>query len=133
MVGDLVRSKDKQETIRVKEILNFEVDGIVHQGINGSWACFECLGWYECDDIEPIPLTDEILENNGFDIDYHHAMFYFNKDTLDEVRVHVDYAEDYDIDSPDYRMSGCCRNVHELQHALRFCGLEELADNFKIK
>ena len=80
----------------------------------------------------PVPLTDEILKRNGFDIYGHHAIYYVHKDEPDEVVIHVDYCESLDIDSPDYKFSGICKFVHKLQHALRLCGLNELADNFKI-
>ena len=32
----------------------------------------------------------------------------------------------------DLNISGQIRYVHQLQHALRICELDELADNFKI-
>lgn len=82
----------------------------------------------------PIPLTAEILEKNGFKkgeddatlitrtSEYYIELwmmplcvgFYFQSyyDT-NELRINIDY-------------------VHELQQALRLCGLNELADNFKI-
>ena len=69
---------------------------------------------------EPIPLTAEILEKNGWwqdEIDgtYHNTMSVYGRKApfsiLDGVAINY---------------------VHELQQALRLCGLKDLADNFKI-
>lgn len=122
-----------------------------------DWVCYDGDTDYECplrvdgvscDDVSiegegflggvngvvvPIPLTEEILKVNGFEIYGHHAMLYVNNDMPEEVSIHIDYAESYDINSPDYRLSGLCKYVHELQHALRICGLAELADEFRIE
>ena len=85
--------------------------------------------------IEPIPLTPEILEKNGFVFDcdfwiiahprYNNVRMvtYYSTDdyVADAFLGHWAFDENYAIDY-----------VHELQHALRLCGLNELADNFKI-
>lgn len=63
--------------------------------------------------LEPIPLTAEILEKNGLDKVPELSMV-LNRDTM-----------------PLYH-SPMLYYVHELQHALRLCGLNELADNFKV-
>lgn len=98
--------------------------------------------------IEPIPLTEEMLEMNGFE-EYRYGVcqsvryriitetdtvmiepmkvksrlgnkwYWFDNKTrkFEIVKPHVLYPLVY---------------VHELQHALRLCGLTELADNFKV-
>lgn len=81
------------------------------------------------DDIEPIPLTPEILEKNGFEIkeilhQYRWSIFYKNMLILSKVKF------DYEI-----QINGFPRKihyVHDLQRALRCCGLWDLAENFKI-
>ena len=87
------------------------------------------------DKIEGIPLTPEILEKNGFVFDsdfwtiadprYNNVRMvtYYSTDdyVADAFLEHWAFDENYAIDY-----------VHELQHALRLCGLNELADNFKI-
>jgi len=65
------------------------------------------------DMIFPIPLTAEILEKNGLDKVPELSMV-INRDTM-----------------PMYH-SPMLHYVHELQQALRLCGLNELADNFKV-
>ena len=84
---------------------------------------------------QPIPLTPEILEKNGFVFDcdfwtianprYNNVRMVrycsIDEDATDAFLGHWAFDENYAIDY-----------VHELQHALRLCGLNELADNFKV-
>ena len=89
--------------------------------------------------IYPVPLTPEILEKNGFEND-----FYEDESVADYVKVrnegyslhstahewdpalitwcngHVDVVTDF---SGEYR--GEIEYVHELQHALRLCGIDK--------
>lgn len=74
---------------------------------------------------EPIPLTTEILEKNGWK---EYPQVYCSQKTLN-----------FDIyrfeDEVGVKIQGNCivlNYVHELQHALRLCGLNDLADNFKV-
>ena len=89
--------------------------------------------------IKPIPLTGDILKVNGFtfnnvmqvwecyvgtpgdsiEIDFEHC----------EVRGAFDVFFNKDKGGSIFELE----YVHELQHALRLCGLSELADNFKIE
>ena len=110
----------------------------------------------ECRDIStisPIPLTYEILKKNGFSpetfltAEWEKEVYfkefsscvvepddsgkyifgttiYWNK--TDGDGSPIDWGTMYD--SRIYNL----QYVHELQHALRLCGLDELADNFKI-
>ena len=80
--------------------------------------------------IEPIPLTPEILEKNGFWV-----MENVNNGAEEYIAyatagLMFHYNRDNDYYFPNTPISWKC--VHELQHALRLCGLDELADNFKI-
>lgn len=81
--------------------------------------------------LAPIPLTTEILEKNGFEYDpYYHNWIY------DEFTIN--YGHLIDEEEGDYLFiwvadtSMKLTYVHELQHALRLCRLNELANNFKI-
>lgn len=128
-----------------------QVTEILEDGING-----ECEGGEWCDlydDIKPIPLTPEILEKNGFSpetfltAEWEKEVYfkefpgcvvepddsgkyifgtttYWNK--TDGDGSPIDWGTMYD--SRIYNL----QYVHELQRALRCCGLNELADNFKI-
>lgn len=97
---------------------------------NGEWA----------DKISPIPLTAEILEKNGFkgevymtlDLDESSYLeFYGFEHRLRKIWNGVDEWNNHSA-SRDITFQCQCYYVHELQHALRMCGLDELADNFKI-
>lgn len=83
--------------------------------------------------IEPIPLTEEILVANGFEY----------REDNNEWWHYDDYPfSDFQIgfkDPFDMRMVVSCNitnvrvnYVHELQHALRACKLDDLADNFEV-
>ena len=85
----------------------------------------------------PIPLTPEILEENGFG-------FVMSDDTKSVWNGQWIYKGlelatcclDREGNWPCYinidDMNIKCEYVHQLQHALRLCGLDELANNFKI-
>ena len=81
----------------------------------------------KCNQPEPIPLTYEILKKNGWK----------------DAEFWCEYQEgNNSIQAclPDMggRINGIeiehfkCECVHQYQHLLRLCGLDELADNFKI-
>lgn len=79
-----------------------------------------------CDRLCGIPITSEILEKNGFvyrDIPFE---MYWEYDGLIINRgayYYINLGNNLGMD---------VSNVHQLQHALRLCGLNDLADNFKI-
>lgn len=86
---------------------------------------------------EPIPLTEKILKANGW------TEFYYGH-FEDENHRHFHRGSDRRLELNLIKGDKCfCTNfslgridfyhVHELQHALRLCGLTELANNFKIK
>lgn len=121
----------------------------------GDWVCYDGDTEYESpvkvdglttDDISldeqgflggiegmviPIPLTPEVLEHSGFvgddngNYDYHDYVWVkFLHRTSECLFVRCKTSLHEYIGEPIY--------VHELQHILRFCGLAELADNFKV-
>lgn len=83
-------------------------------------------------EIAPMPLTDEILEMNGFRRGryaggYYHPLFGFRVLPIKENRD--SYFEMLEMFSDVFYH---CHYVHELQHTLRTYGLSELANNFKV-
>ena len=82
--------------------------------------------------VEPITLTPEILEKNGFIKVNSQRYDYGYPDTNCYVKVNpkknMIHVNGRNANSNLYSHSF----VHELQHALRLCGLNELADNFKV-
>ena len=80
------------------------------------------------DQPQPIVLTPEILEKNGWK-DYGNFM-----DIVTDEDTHLSWGKDkYGVVIYQDEYYICeCKYVHTLQHALRLCGLNELADNFKV-
>ena len=137
-----------------------KIVGISYNSYRGE----DYVDWVDCEvwdelslnDIKPIPLTEKILERNGFkkyEGDYHNEYVcekwdetsYYEivicwKDSYDNGALdafnHVQWDEGWKLDiigEGSYN-KGWCKTIylHELQHALRLCGLNELADNFKL-
>ena len=135
MIGDWVRvlHKDRggEETVKA-----FRVDELI-RNFNlemGVWSDLGYMGYAE--QMEPIPLTAEILEKNGFKnvsvITVGTAkMRWVSEDTRTEITIWMDDTMPMEIvknvyyeDEVSYTLQfpGC---VHDLQHALRLCGIEK--------
>ena len=131
MIGDLVQLSSYQGRvngiIRLREVHTAEEKWmtIIHFGDN----------YYEqmrVDILEPIPLTPEILEKNGFK----HLDISSTEDTInrfvwrystDSQNIDLSYnkfTKDYMLDSFRIHMFPIIY-VHELQHALRMGGIEK--------
>lgn len=115
MIGDLVYDGNS-----IAQVTGITCDGIIETTHNQS---------SNIELIRPIPLTVEILEKNGLEKDNHGRLYgeYFDEDVNNDLEISVDdktgeiwwsynWAEYYII-----RL----RYVHELQHALRLCGIEK--------
>lgn len=86
-------------------------------------------------EITPILLTEEILEANGF-YKGSYVGGYLHRDFVFRVYpVNSDFSATSFVqeDSPIYETVFYCCYVHELQHALRLCSLNDLADSFKVE
>ena len=81
----------------------------------------------KCNQPEPIPLTYEILKKNGWkDAEFWCEYQEGNNSIqacLPDMRGRINV-----IEIEHFK----CECVHQYQHLLRLCGLDELADNFKI-
>lgn len=130
MLGDLVRLADGQIAKVVSLYKN-------HKGSGGEIIVDSDLKIFNSlvrdEDINPIPLTAEILENNGF-------VFKSSECSKIDCFILEFYNGFVEIDNFDglyfYAMLTCKETkleyVHQLQHLLRMCGLNEVADNLKI-
>lgn len=145
MVGDWVCLKDD-----IKCELPLKIDGVLTDDISLEGEGF--LGGAE-GLIRPIPITPEILEKNGFSpetfltAEWEKEVYfkefpgcvvepdnsgkyifgttiYWNKTDGDGSPIDLGTMYESMIHNLQY--------VHELQRALRLCGLNELADNFKV-
>ena len=108
---------------------------IYSTGDNGAYANTGDTLWvFEDNEYkpQPIPLTPEILEKNGFTKVNSQRYDYGYPDTDCYVKVNpkknMIHVNGRNANSNLYSHSF----VHELQNALRLCGLNELADNFKV-
>lgn len=117
MISDWV--KTPKGFFKVTDIQDNDVIGTDYNNGEGADSLFFS------DEIEPIPLTAEILEKNGF-IHYDVTDFWMWKEESSEP-IHLD---NYDKDGWRLRINcdniPCeCKFVHQLQHALRICGIEK--------
>ena len=85
------------------------------------------IEWHDISTISPIPLTHEILEKNGWKETQYWHEYQDGKNTiqccLPDMRGVIN-----GIEIEHFK----CEYVHQYQHLLRLCGLDELADSFKI-
>lgn len=103
-----------------------------------------CIGedrYHSEDKIEGIPLTPEILEKNGWLNGPYSRLslqdgkwleFYWHEHRLQEYWEGIDEWQSHIKQLELVFKTECIFYVHELQRALRLCGLKELADNFKV-
>ena len=128
MIGDWVLFATRQT----------KINGIAEGGFSVN---LEREGWQSISAIEPIPLTAEILEKNGFKFDgsgqrsmmlisephFSEGIRYNIYVGLKKKTIEVFVAHPVEK-SPNWRKSNkvylevCGLYVHELQHALKLCG-----------
>ena len=121
MVGDYIanRNGSPMQIVAVDEDNAYACEGNEER----PWIFGDNEGY----EPQPIPLTPEILEKNGWKDD---GLWYEYQDGTNTIQSCL----------PDMRgiINGIeikefqCKYVHQYQHLLRLCGLNELADNFKI-
>ena len=146
MIGDWVIFGD--EPLKVQHLYNNGYDDvvaeIVEEGTN-EYGVYEEIKDVPVVYCSPIPLTPEILEKNGF-YDRNTQWYYkrFGSYVCFDIAISLVYKEievskvcgaGTDCEEVEYGSSIVFGNdicVHNLQHVLRLCGLDELADNFKI-
>lgn len=137
MVGDKVLIADKiTKKSLVKKVNVATANGVVVHG---------CKILFSSDEVLPIPLTQEIVEANGFE-----------KQTPRKKRAVVRWMLVLNPDTPQLALVSWVKNgnvkityhdsagvwvkavnmrlnyVHELQHALRLCGMGDIADKLKV-
>lgn len=143
MIGDWVSLRNKPDKIGA-----LTSQCVILKGYEPSGVLIDC------NDIDTIPLTAEILEKNGFSkriifddmgnvVDDEDLMVYefyeYDKKGNKCTGIAISFIYHKIIDSAKVRhlcsfvQSSKINSVHKLQQALRLCGLNELADNFKIQ
>ena len=124
MVGDWVTNEHGLPA----QIIN--VDNLCAFTIFGGNEDDEGEPWVFDDSVNlpvPILLTPEILEKNGWKETQYWHEYQDGKNTiqccLPDMRGRINGVEIENFK---------CEYVHQYQHLLRLCGLDELADNFKV-
>ena len=132
MVGDWVSAPYTIEKRR-----NIQVEEIICDEINPCWDGMENYGGIKIEYLEPIPLTQEILEKNGWH-EPKNAWMVLREGCnelnilLGEHYTEVEYMNmAYNPEDPDEVNYGSsfefprAINVHELQHIMKFCEFEK--------
>ena len=133
MIGDFVECVDSTHENKV-----YAQVGAIEEGQTCILVEKDCSNWFlDISLLEPIPLTPEILEKNGFkkfdfhDIEGQHQWSWW-LDTLTSVSLWCRELNDDPKDGWMICIEGtlamCCHKVeyvHELQQTLRICGIEK--------
>ena len=86
---------------------------------NGTMDCQGDDWAISTDRVEPIPLTEEILEKNGFEKCKIPEIEYIGWRLNEEFSVELNAVDDFDWNDVHIAY------VHQLQHALRLCGIKK--------
>ena len=132
MIGDWVYFKTNKVYAKITEIyftLDVEHKYMVSLNSCGNRYCVSI------NEIEPIPITKEILEKNGFkkEIGAKEVVFTYDDDDKNyRLVIHpkeTNYCGIYTYIHIDVGCVGIeelpLEYVHQLQHALRLCGIEK--------
>ena len=124
-IGDYVRINHTKEIVWV-----FEIDGD-RKVINNESDGYCSEKNINIDDVEPIPITAEILEKNGFV--FMTGLWYLT--TKERKPIQIVFKDNnvitLSINATPVPIG--LKYVHQLQHALRLYELSELADNLKLE
>ena len=116
MIGNWVmvrRPSNRLEKVRVKSVIG---NGTIEAKTRDGLVVFGESA------VEPIPLTKDVLEKNGFTCDAN------GMNDSDEPVVSVEYGEFQRNTDDGFEMLAdgkAIKYVHELQQALRLCGIEK--------
>ena len=119
MIGDYIIRKNAPKEILIVDAID-SIRNIVYLDLDG-------LGITEkLENIEPIPLTQKILEKNGFYHEYNvgYVMEEYENEIIynlwdRKLRILKNREQIFNL---EYFDEMC---VHELQHVLRLCGIEK--------
>ena len=121
MCGDLVLINNTPHKIQAIDSIDAEIqadDELYYVGEDR---------YHSEDKIDGITITPEILEKNGWkETEYWHE--YEDGNTIIQYSLSNIWGIINEIEIEHFK----CEYVHQLQHLLRLCGLDELADNFKV-
>lgn len=77
-------------------------------------------------DLEPIPITDDILKKLGFEYSDFLKYWYYNTG-LERVKITYDFnTKKFHCSTKDFTAVCKCEYIHEIGRALDFCDLRDL-------
>lgn len=136
MVGDIVRLRISHNAVRIESIFTSKhAEGYLchHTFLHNGEKRYN----YSLSMLEPVPLTEEILEKNAFKREEEERGFsepycvYVNNDFQYVIKVYPKEGMDRysrleigEYDDNEY-ISLLINHVHELQHALRLAGVNK--------
>lgn len=134
MIGDWVKYKDGTvvQIARVGDVSPMDAPIYCHTQLEGYFPC-------QFEDIEPIPLTAEILEKNGFSelmehdewsriFRVYHDDLFIEVGIYEPMFINIGYVDNEGEEQPlsdIVKVHGENFYVHELKHALRLCGIND--------
>lgn len=130
MVGDLVTFRDSLQDPEALPIKIVELHGYDDAFLAQIGGCDTCDELEFDDDIVGIPLTPEILEKNGFDVSDPEVSIYRFEEDGQAFRFCLRRMYDKDNHPNGYsfyafNVLAIIDSVHQLQHALRLCGIDK--------
>lgn len=122
MIGDFVKCSVDKAIYKVVAISKNYIQAIIKGGSEKETVL--------CHNTEPLPLTEDVLLANGFRCLIELREWYYRDENGKVVNFYLmDSFGGYSLKS---NQAVKIAYVHELQHALRLCGLNRLADSFKV-
>lgn len=132
MIGDWVYLRNGR-VLQPRQVTGFKIPNLIY--LDFGYAPHTNL--FDVNEVEPIPITTEILEKNGFDVsDPEVAQYHFEDPTYlvdgKPQRLHFSIRQMYNKEDKPQGYSFFAFNVltiidyvHQLQHAISLCGIEK--------
>lgn len=120
MIGNWVTGKKWRENPFQITRINDSGKFIYGKTVNST------VGPFLLDELEPILITPEMLERNGFTEDYRYGDLSYIQSRGTVTGIHIN-GKNGEMREMYFKY------VHEVQNALRLCGLNDLADHFNLE
>ena len=112
MMGDYISVKPSGMPIKV---------AAVHHKKVAYHAIINRLAWVRESLLEPILLTPEVLEKNDWEERPTGYVFYTDEKRYDNSLWYIFGSNTFVVNTAEFQI----KYVHELQHALRLCGIDK--------
>lgn len=134
MIGDWVNLINTTHNVSFPEngVIQDEGYTIIRTPIKMTTVSENCVSYYSnklevyitvsSEKIEPIPLTSEILKKNGLTNDPYGC--HFKEDKYMALEISVEEEVYWTINYNEYSILKL-KYVHQLQHALKLCGIDK--------